>query len=162
MTLSSTCKSSYSHHVSSCVTSADVVSVVVLPVVTVDRGDNPRLHPDTASSTQLSELVRISPEGSSTCVGDPDSDTRVDVDPRGGDDTPVLVLIPFLQRGHGDGEEALLLKILNEDPATGSVPRRFHHDVAQFVLLPSAPVLGVVPVGVSVPAEDGERSSQGC
>lgn len=40
MTLSSTCNSSYSHHVSSCVTGADVdvISVVVLPVVTVGRG----------------------------------------------------------------------------------------------------------------------------
>lgn len=95
-------------------------------------------------------------------MGDPDSDTRVDVDPRCGDDAPVLVLIPFLQRGHGDGEEALLLIIRNEDSATGSVLRRFHHDAAQFVLLASAPVLGVVPVGGSVAAGDGERSSQRC
>lgn len=92
-------------------------------------------------------------------MGDPDSDTSADVAPWCGDDTPVLVLITLLQRGHGHGEEALLLIILNEGSATRSVPRRFHHDVAQLVILPFAPVLGVVPVGVSVPAEDGERSS---
>lgn len=92
-------------------------------------------------------------------MGDPDSDTGVDVPPRCGDDTPVLVLITFLQRRHGDGEEALLLIVLNEGSATRSVPRRFHHDVAQFVDLPFAPVLGVVPVGVSVRAGDSERSS---
>lgn len=139
---------------SSRVTGADVVSAVV-PIVVTMGGNNPRLHPDTQPHLRSSR----NDSGSSTCVGDPDPDAGVEVPPRCGDDAPVLALITFLQRGHGDGEEALRLIILYEDSAARSVPRRFHHDVAQFVSLPFAPVLGVVPVGVSVPAADGERSS---
>lgn len=92
-------------------------------------------------------------------MGDPDSDTSVDVPPRCGDDTPVLVLVSFLQKGHGYGEESLLLIIHNEGFLTPSVPRRLHHDVAQFILLPFAPVLGVVSVDVGVVAGDVESAS---
>lgn len=92
-------------------------------------------------------------------MGDLDPNTPAEAAPRSGDDTPVLVLITFLQRGHGDGEEALLLIIRNEGSATQSVPRRLRHDVAPFVPPAFAPELGAVPEGVSVVAGDGERTS---
>lgn len=97
---------------------------------------------------------------SSTCVCEPESDPSVDVPSKNGDDTPVHVLIIFLQRSHGYGEESHLLVVRDEGSVTPSVPRRFHHDGAAFVLLSFAPVLGVVSVLVAVVTGDGDGASQ--
>lgn len=98
----------------------------------------------------------------STCVWDPDSDTSVDVPPKPGDDTPVHVFVMFLQKSHGYGEESPLPVVRDEVSVTLSVPRRFHHDGAEFVRLSFAPVLCVVTVPLVVPAGDRDGPSQRC
>lgn len=95
----------------------------------------------------------------STCWRDPESDASVDVPSISGDDTPVHVLVMFLQNSHGNGEESPLLVVTDEGSVAPPVPRRFHHDGAEFVRLSLAPVLGVVSVPVVVVTGDRDGPS---
>lgn len=94
-----------------------------------------------------------------TCVGDVYPDTSVDVPARCGDDTPVLILIKVIQRGHRHSEDSCVLVIFNEDSVVRSVPGCFHYDATPVIYSSFAPVLCVFPKYRAVLTRDFHRSS---
>lgn len=94
-----------------------------------------------------------------TCMGHAEPDTGVDVPSMSGDDTPVQILITFLERSHSHSEDSCLLIICNGGSVTVPHPGCFHHYFTQLIHLSFAPVLCVISVCTVVLTRDHHRSS---